>query len=77
MFYLTHSSQRALLTDPQAQDIKVGRLVLTFHVPATHPYVSGGANLDNAALARTNHPIPPACGIYYYEIELLGKSQKA
>ncbi|KAI0044359.1 SPRY-domain-containing protein [Auriscalpium vulgare] len=28
-------------------------------------------------MARTNHPIPPACGIYYFEIEVLSKGQKA
>ncbi|KAA1468420.1 SPRY-domain-containing protein [Dentipellis sp. KUC8613] len=28
-------------------------------------------------MARTNHPIPPACGIYYYEVEILSKGQKA
>ncbi|KAI0063120.1 SPRY-domain-containing protein [Artomyces pyxidatus] len=37
----------------------------------------GGGTVDNAGMARTNHPIPPACGIYYYEIEVLSKGQKA
>ncbi|KAI0307508.1 concanavalin A-like lectin/glucanase domain-containing protein, partial [Multifurca ochricompacta] len=32
---------------------------------------------DNAGMVRTNYPIPPACGIYYYEIEVLSKAQKA
>ncbi|KAI9512293.1 SPRY-domain-containing protein [Russula earlei] len=36
-----------------------------------------GGSTDNAAMARTNHPIPPACGIYYYEIEILSKTPKA
>ncbi|KAF4623284.1 hypothetical protein D9613_002023 [Agrocybe pediades] len=27
--------------------------------------------------ARANHKIPPACGIYYYEVEIMGKEQKA
>lgn len=31
----------------------------------------------DAAAARANHPIPPACGIYYFEVEILGKEQKA
>ena len=26
--------------------------------------------------ARANHPIPPACGIYYYEVEILHKCPK-
>ncbi|KDQ54931.1 hypothetical protein JAAARDRAFT_354484 [Jaapia argillacea MUCL 33604] len=30
----------------------------------------------DAAAARTNHPIPPACGIYYYEVEIVNKGQK-
>ncbi|KAF8887755.1 hypothetical protein BD779DRAFT_1440522 [Infundibulicybe gibba] len=29
-----------------------------------------------AAAARTIYSIPPACGIYYYEVEILSKSQK-
>ncbi|THH21022.1 hypothetical protein EW146_g483 [Bondarzewia mesenterica] len=35
-----------------------------------------GSNPENAALARANYPVPPASGIYYYEIEVLGKSQR-
>lgn len=23
--------------------------------------------------ARTNHPVPPACGIYYYEVQIIHK----
>ncbi|KAF8633962.1 hypothetical protein AX15_001142 [Amanita polypyramis BW_CC] len=30
----------------------------------------------DAAAARTGHPIPPACGIYYYEVQILSKGQK-
>ncbi|TCD65876.1 hypothetical protein EIP91_002035 [Steccherinum ochraceum] len=29
-----------------------------------------------AARARANHPIPPACGVYYYEVEILHKGSK-
>ncbi|KAH9060799.1 SPRY-domain-containing protein [Lactarius vividus] len=39
-------------------------------------FQNGGSG-DNAGMVRTNHPIPPACGIYYYEIEILSKAQKA
>jgi Ran-binding protein 9/10 len=32
------------------------------------------ATTDSAAASvRTNHPIPPSCGIYYFEIEILSK----
>ena len=31
----------------------------------------------DAAAACTVHPIPPACGVYYFEVEILGKEQKA
>ncbi|KJA29365.1 hypothetical protein HYPSUDRAFT_50788 [Hypholoma sublateritium FD-334 SS-4] len=31
----------------------------------------------DAAAARTLHHIPPACGIYYYEVEITAKDQKA
>ncbi|KAG5651818.1 hypothetical protein H0H81_007290 [Sphagnurus paluster] len=30
----------------------------------------------DAAAARTVHHIPPACGIYYYEVEIISKGQK-
>uniref|UniRef100_D8QKH9 B30.2/SPRY domain-containing protein n=2 Tax=Schizophyllum commune (strain H4-8 / FGSC 9210) TaxID=578458 RepID=D8QKH9_SCHCM len=30
----------------------------------------------DAAAARTNVPIPPACGIYYYEVTIISKGQK-
>lgn len=33
-------------------------------------------NGEKDAAARTNHAIPPACGVYYYEVEILGKGQK-
>ncbi|KAF8530934.1 hypothetical protein JB92DRAFT_2854373 [Gautieria morchelliformis] len=42
---------------------------LTFHGP------NSGGDKD-AAAARTDHPIPAACGIYYYEIEIVDKGQK-
>ncbi|OBZ79836.1 Ran-binding protein 9 [Grifola frondosa] len=29
-----------------------------------------------SSAARANHPIPPACGIYYYEVEILQRSAK-
>jgi hypothetical protein len=47
---------------------------LHLHSPDT---VSGTSCGDkDAAAARTIHPIPPACGIYYYEVEILGKEHK-
>jgi hypothetical protein len=30
----------------------------------------------DAAAARANHSIPPACGIYYYEVTVLDKGLK-
>ncbi|KAI0684098.1 hypothetical protein BC835DRAFT_1422597 [Cytidiella melzeri] len=30
----------------------------------------------DSAAARANNPIPPACGIYYYEVEILQKGSK-
>lgn len=41
--------------------------------------LSKGASFSGdkeAAAARTIHPIPPACGIYYYEVDVLSKGQK-
>ncbi|KDR85244.1 hypothetical protein GALMADRAFT_233989 [Galerina marginata CBS 339.88] len=41
-------------------------------------YQGPSSNADkDAAAARANHPIPLACGIYYFEVEMLGKEQKA
>ncbi|KAF8584921.1 SPRY-domain-containing protein [Ramaria rubella] len=42
---------------------------LTFHGPTT-----GGEK--DAAAARSNFPIPAACGVYYYEIDVVNKGQK-
>lgn len=28
------------------------------------------------ATARTAVPVPPPCGIYYFEVEIVGKAQK-
>jgi len=42
---------------------------LTFNGPSS----SGD---KEAAAARTDYPIPPACGIFYYEVEILSKGQK-
>ncbi|KAG7090737.1 hypothetical protein E1B28_009827 [Marasmius oreades] len=40
---------------------------------------TGGSDRDReaAAAARTVQHIPPACGIYYYEVEIRSKGQKA
>jgi hypothetical protein len=42
---------------------------LNYHGPMSH-------GDKDAAAARTNHPIPAACGIYYYEVEILNKGAK-
>ncbi|KAJ7618362.1 concanavalin A-like lectin/glucanase domain-containing protein [Mycena rosella] len=40
-------------------------------------YSGASSNGDkDAAAARTTHPIPPACGIYYYEVHILSKGNK-
>ncbi|KAJ6627007.1 hypothetical protein B0H10DRAFT_1997686 [Mycena sp. CBHHK59/15] len=40
-------------------------------------YQGASCNGDrDAAAARTTHPIPPACGIYYYEVDILSKGNK-
>ena len=30
----------------------------------------------DSAAARANYSIPPACGVYYYEVEILQKGSK-
>lgn len=40
-----------------------------------YPGPSSNGDKD-AAAARTDHPIPPACGIFYYEVEIVSKGQK-
>ncbi|KAG9314703.1 hypothetical protein JVU11DRAFT_5512 [Chiua virens] len=37
---------------------------------------SGGSDKD-AATARTAVPVPPACGIFYYEVEITSKTSKS
>ncbi|KAJ7480102.1 SPRY-domain-containing protein [Mycena galericulata] len=40
-------------------------------------YQGASCNGDkDAAAARTTYPIPPACGIYYYEVDILSKGNK-
>lgn len=46
-----------------------------------HPILSSGNlngvdNKDEAAAARTNNSIPPICGVYYYEVEVLDRGNK-
>jgi hypothetical protein len=35
-----------------------------------------GASDSQASAARTIHPVPPACGVYYYEVEIVNKGSK-
>lgn len=42
---------------------------LTYHGPAA-------SSEREAAAARTNHPIPPACGVFYYEVKIIQKGQR-
>lgn len=37
---------------------------------------NNNSDKEHAANARANHPVPPACGIYYYEVEVRCKEQK-
>jgi hypothetical protein len=37
----------------------------------------GSSEKDTAAAARTIFPIPPACGIYYYEVEITSKTNSS
>ena len=34
-----------------------------------------GKSLKDAASVRGTHPIPAACGIYYYEIKIISKGK--
>ncbi|TDL28944.1 SPRY-domain-containing protein [Rickenella mellea] len=51
---------------------------ITVSVDGRELHFHGPTNTGDkeAAAARTNHPIPPACGIFYYEVEILNKGQK-
>ncbi|VDC02010.1 unnamed protein product [Peniophora sp. CBMAI 1063] len=52
-----------------------------------HPYLSvspdgrelsySGSQSGDPGLARANHAVPPACGVYYYEVDILSKNAKA
>ena len=40
------------------------------------PYLVGsGKNHKDAASVRTAHPIPAACGVYYFEIKVISKGR--
>ncbi|KZV74766.1 SPRY-domain-containing protein [Peniophora sp. CONT] len=36
-----------------------------------------GSQSSDPGLARANHAVPPACGVYYYEVDILSKNAKA
>ncbi|KAG8928160.1 hypothetical protein FRC02_007288 [Tulasnella sp. 418] len=48
---------------------------LTFASPYGFATGSGHGEKEAAAI-RANHPIPPACGVYYFEVEILNKGAK-
>lgn len=37
--------------------------------------IGAGKPQNDAASVRTAHPIPPACGIYYFEVKIISKSK--
>ena len=37
--------------------------------------LGSGNNHKDAASVRASHPIPPACGIYYFEIRVISKGR--
>lgn len=37
--------------------------------------VGSGKNHKDAASVRTRHPIPAACGVYYFEIKVISKGR--
>ena len=38
-------------------------------------YIGQGKNDSDAASIRANHPIPPACGVFYYEVKIVSKGR--
>lgn len=45
---------------------------------ATQPFapsVGHGKNHKDAASVRATHPIPAACGIYYFEVKIVSKGR--
>jgi hypothetical protein len=54
-----------------------GGLYVVLKRPEVHRSTGSSSNGDKeAAAARTVYPVPPACGIFYYEVEILSKGQK-
>ncbi|KXN89801.1 Ran-binding protein 10 [Leucoagaricus sp. SymC.cos] len=43
----------------------------------SHHGANSNNEKDHAANARANHHVPPACGIFYYEVEVKSKEQKS
>ena len=55
----------------------VGKLGFQSNVTTNGRTAGVSCNGDkDAAAARANHSIPSACGIYYYEVEIVNKGQK-
>lgn len=53
---------------------KFSFLVLSQNNQKVH-YKGGGKNHKDAASVRATHPIPAACGVYYFEIKVLNKGR--
>lgn len=70
--HLSHSSDGRELTYEGSWSMYSSRILELITI--TGASFSGD---KDAAAARTAYSIPPACGIYYYEVEILGKEQKA
>jgi len=44
-------------------------------MPGPCPLAGPGKTDADAAAIRANHPIPSACGIYYFEAEVISKGR--
>jgi len=68
----------SLLVSPDGRELTfVGTLTSQSNVITNSRTPGGPCTGDKeAAAARANHSIPPACGIYYYEVEIVNKGQK-
>lgn len=40
-----------------------------------HLFAGVGTKHDGSASVRAAHPIPPACGLYYFEVKIISKGK--
>ncbi|KAJ3351665.1 Ran-binding protein 9 [Allomyces javanicus] len=71
---ILHPTRRDAIALPSAWNPKDKCGLVELHEGAQRANYNGTGRSDqDAASVRANHPIPPECGIFYYEVEIVSK----